>query len=77
MFDPIQHQLEIRLMAIRRWQDELGKADAEPDPVEKARRQVDAKRQIGAAWDALVAELNYDNQCVKHAWEWYMDGTVC
>lgn len=74
MFDLVQHQLEIRLMVIRRWQDELAKADSEIDPVKKVRRQLEAKRQIGAAWDALMEELNYDDQSVKHAWEWFMDG---
>ena len=57
MFDPKQHQLEIRLMAVRRWQDELGQADADPNPVRKALRRCDALEQIALAWDALMEEL--------------------
>lgn len=57
MFDPTQHQLEIRLLAIRRWQDELGKSDLEPSPVSRAIRRCDALEQITLAWDALMEEL--------------------
>ena len=57
MFDPKRHQLEIRLMAVRRWEDELGKIDYDPNPVRKALHRCEALEQIALAWDALMEDL--------------------
>ena len=57
MFDPVQHQLEIRLMAIRRWQDELGRTDDDPDPVQRAARRQEALRMIDKCWDEMMEVL--------------------
>lgn len=57
MFDPKQHQLEIRLIAIRRWQDELGRIDAITNPVEKALKKLQAIEQIFAAWEDMMEVL--------------------
>ena len=46
MFDPHHHRLEVLYIALRRWQDELGRIDAEPCVILRARRRVEAVAMI-------------------------------
>lgn len=57
MFDPKQHQLEILFIALRRWQDELGRIDAEPCVILRARRRVEAVAMIRRIERAIEEEM--------------------
>ena len=60
MFDPRQHQLEILFIALRRWQDELARIDAEPCVILRARRCVAARAMIGRIEREIEEEMEDD-----------------
>lgn len=57
VIDPHDHQLEIAYLAVRRWQDELCRACAEPDPVRREERRREALRQIDECWERMMEVL--------------------
>lgn len=57
MFDPRHHRLEVLYIALRRWQDELGRIDAEPCVILRARRYVEAKAMLNAIEREIEEEM--------------------
>lgn len=58
MFDPHRHRLEVLYIALRRWQDELGRIDAEPCVILRARRRVEAVAMIRRIEREIEEEIN-------------------
>lgn len=69
MFDPHYHRLEVLYIALRRWQDELGKVYGEPDPVRRESRRQEALGQIDWCWERMMEVLrdvdNAGSECAE------------
>ena len=57
MFDPHRHRLEVLYIALRRWQDELARIDAEPCVILRARRWAEARAMISRIEREIEEEM--------------------